>query len=309
MKTRLSWLDLGLVSDFTSGLANITDAEYSAHYEQMVTALQALVDSGQVLSGTVARLETVPVSFLRKVPLLEDIWLDRYVVELAQYGSLLRAKGYEISEDQDEHPLASVQFVSHDGKEIDQAETQSLRRRALRVLARFPGRRREIDGRPYLHFEDYRCWRGRKVKGDPQSEIQRGFVTTSWNIWVDAKGGEGVAALADVPVDELGCYPEPRYETFPDSEYRLGQRQRLLDDMRFCISSCEMKAVRLKEWKECAQVFLAGLYAFQEAVGFISRRYFDGAVENSCTNVVECLVTNTVGMAGLSLSKAPILSY
>ena len=32
-------------------------------------------------------------------------------------------------------------------------------------------------------------------------------------------------------------------------------------------------------------------------------------VENTCTNVVESLVTNTVGMAGLSLIKAPILSY
>ena len=38
--------------DFTNGLANITDAEYSAHYHEMVSALQALVDSSQVQSGT-----------------------------------------------------------------------------------------------------------------------------------------------------------------------------------------------------------------------------------------------------------------
>jgi len=36
---------------------------------------------------------------------------------------------------------------------------------------------------------------------------------------------------------------------------------------------------------------------------------YAGAVENTCTNVVECLVANTVGMAGLSLNKTPILSY
>jgi len=36
---------------------------------------------------------------------------------------------------------------------------------------------------------------------------------------------------------------------------------------------------------------------------------YAGIVENTCTNVVESVVTNTVGMAGLSLSKAPILSY
>jgi putative transposase len=36
---------------------------------------------------------------------------------------------------------------------------------------------------------------------------------------------------------------------------------------------------------------------------------YAGAVENTCINVVESLVTNTVGMARLSLSKTPILSY
>jgi hypothetical protein len=243
----------------------------------MVTALQALVDSGRVQSGTVARLETVPVPFLRNASLLEGAWLDRYVVELAEYDSLLKAKGYEASEDQDEHPLASVQFVSHDGQEVDQAETQVLRRQAVRSLAKFPGRTREIDGRPYLHFEDYRRWRGRKVKGDLQSGIQRGFVTTSWNVWVDAKRGEGVAALTGAPVEGLCCHVEPsQYQTFPDSEYRLGCRRQLLDDMRFLISSCETEAVSLQEWKECTQVFLAGLYAFQDAVALIGRRYFDG---------------------------------
>jgi putative transposase len=36
---------------------------------------------------------------------------------------------------------------------------------------------------------------------------------------------------------------------------------------------------------------------------------YAGTVENTVTNVVESLVTNIVGMAGLSLNKAPILSY
>jgi len=36
--------------------------------------------------------------------------------------------------------------------------------------------------------------------------------------------------------------------------------------------------------------------------------YF-GRVDNTCTNVVKCVATNTVGMAGLPLGKAPILSY
>jgi hypothetical protein len=47
-------------------------AEYSTHYHEIVTALQTLVDSDQVQPSTVARLEMVPVVFLRKVPLLQD---------------------------------------------------------------------------------------------------------------------------------------------------------------------------------------------------------------------------------------------
>ena len=36
---------------------------------------------------------------------------------------------------------------------------------------------------------------------------------------------------------------------------------------------------------------------------------YTGTMENACTNVVESAVTNTIGMAGLPLSKAAILSY
>ena len=36
---------------------------------------------------------------------------------------------------------------------------------------------------------------------------------------------------------------------------------------------------------------------------------YTSAVENTFSNVVESMVTNTVGTAGLSLSKSPILSY
>ena len=58
--------------------------EPSAHGVQ-----RALSRDGDGSPGTMAQLETVSVPFLRKVPLLEGGWVDRYVVELAEYGSLL----------------------------------------------------------------------------------------------------------------------------------------------------------------------------------------------------------------------------
>lgn len=47
-----------------------------------------------------------------------------------------------------------------------------------------------------------------------------------------------------------------------------------------------------------------------QSLGYrIPAEVYAGAVEDCCTNVVESLVTNTAGMAGLSLNKVPILSY
>ncbi|MFH0941489.1 MAG: hypothetical protein V1823_00455 [Chloroflexota bacterium] len=153
---------------------------------------------------------------------------------------------------------------------------QSLRRRVARSLAKFPGRTREIEGRAYLHFEDYCRWRGRKVKGNLRSEVQQGFVIASWNAWVDTHGGEGVAALADAPAERLCCYVENcQYQTCPDSEGRLCRRQQMLDDLRTLGSSRDPEAECARDWKDAAEEFLTELYSFQEAVASISQRYFD----------------------------------
>jgi len=47
--------------EFTNALADITDTNYSAHYHEMVMALQVLLDSGQMRSSTVEQLGMVSV--------------------------------------------------------------------------------------------------------------------------------------------------------------------------------------------------------------------------------------------------------
>jgi len=48
----------------------------------------------------------------------------------------------------------------------------------------------------------------------------------------------------------------------------------------------------------------------QQALGYRTPLdVYNSTLENTCINVVESVVTNTVGIAGLSLSKAAILSY
>ena len=52
--------------DFNFGLADVTDAEYNAHHETIVSAIKNLN-----LDGTVAELPIVPHAFSRDAPLVE----------------------------------------------------------------------------------------------------------------------------------------------------------------------------------------------------------------------------------------------
>jgi len=197
-------------------------------------------------------------------------------VELAVYGAMLQTKGYAVQLDENDHPLASQRFVHGDDKQVDDVEIQSFYRRAARSLAKFPGRTRKIDARRYIHFEDYRTWRGRKIKGNLLSNVQRGLVTASWDAWVNGQGGEGVAVLADVPVTLLQCYISGyHYYTCPSGvEDQLRSRKQLLDRLRQWHSKRDWELVQI--WKDAAEEFLVELYSFQDAVASISQNYFDG---------------------------------
>jgi hypothetical protein len=258
--------------DYSKGLATVTDAEYDAHYGRMVAAIQELLDSGQVQRGASVYLETVPVPFLQAVPLVEGEWLDRHVVILAELGALLIDRGYQVQETNDEHPLAWPRFTSSSGSEAGQDEIRCLRKQVGRRLKSFSGRTREIGGRPYVSFEDYCSWRGRKVKGD--LSVSTGFTTASWNTWLDAKCAEG--CLAGVPVAQLTCYvDEHDYLLCPDgAEGRLERRASLLS----ALGKAGSPRTRREEvvWKDIAGLLLIKLYAFRQAVATISQRYFDG---------------------------------
>ena len=106
--------------------------------------------------------------------------------------------------------------------------------------------------------------------------MQRGLVTTSWDTWVSAHGGEGVAALAGVPVTLLQCYVGgSHYYICPSgAEDQLRSRKQLLDSMRQWHSKHDGELVQ--DWKDATEEFLVELYTFEDAVASISQRYFDG---------------------------------
>ena len=129
---------------------------------------------------------------------------------------------------------------------------QSSDRQVVRNLAKFPGRTKKIDGRPYIHFEDYCNWRGRKLKGDLLPDIEKGIVNASWNAWVNAQGGEGIATLAGVPVTLLQCYIEgyPYYTCPNGAEDHLCRRKQLIDSLRTPHSRDNQEEELIQDWKD-----------------------------------------------------------
>jgi hypothetical protein len=84
--------------DYTNLLSTVKDAEYTAHYDQMVHAIHQLVESGEVKAGRSAWLEMVPIPFLQVATLIDGEWLDRHVLMLAEAGAMIADKGYQIQE-------------------------------------------------------------------------------------------------------------------------------------------------------------------------------------------------------------------
>lgn len=209
-KTRARFEDQESFDQFPAGedcsydLADVTNAEFSEHYQNIVSAMK---DLG--LDGLMVELPTVPHAFLREAPLVEGQWLDRYVVELAEWGVRLSLQGLVVVESDDPHPLAWFRITDpQDSTEASRDLTKKLWQQTRKHLDRCLGRTREIDGPPCLIWEDYLGWRGRRVKENIASGLSSGLVMSRWNRWVEEQGGEGKATLAGMLVGKLGCHAE-----------------------------------------------------------------------------------------------------
>ncbi len=170
--------------------------------------MEALVNGGTVLKGTILRLDSVPLEFLRDLPLVDGGWIDAYVVELGEMGAYLLKRGYSFKDVDDNSPCAWDRIGRvEDGRFID-AESgvlESARKAAQANLAKYVGRRTDIDGRAFISFQDYSAWKGRLVKGKLEEKLSAGILARSWNQWVDKKGVDG-ARIAGVKVGRMECY-------------------------------------------------------------------------------------------------------
>ena len=207
--------------EYNYGLADVPDAAFEARYDLVDEGISDLVASGKVQAGKAVHLETVPTPLLRDAPLVDGHWLDAHMVELAEWGALLRRQGYVFDDPCDESPFAQERvgrWVEGSWAAAEQGVLDAARREARKRLARCKGERREIEGRSYLRVEDYAAWRGRATKN--ALEAADGFVAASWSAWVRA---QRKAAVAGVSLEAIMTWGEAsRYAALDAAVGRSG---------------------------------------------------------------------------------------
>ena len=104
--------------------------------------------------------------------------------------------------------------------------------------------------------------------------VSDGFVTTSWNAWVEAKKGK--SEFAGVPVERLECYVQ-------EQDYLLctdGTDEQLKRRELFLNINGKKETPKVVEgiafWKDMAGTLLLNVRGFQQAATTIKHRYFDG---------------------------------
>ena len=191
-----------------------------------------------------------------------------------------------------------------------------MRLKARENLGRFPGRTRELEGRTYLHFEDYASWRGRYLKGDLAKLVETGFTMASWNAWVREPDG-GEAAIAAVRVEAIGCWADGQsYQVCEDAAGKQEQRRLLFERLRaWTVHDPEKGALwartapfdrqsfaeEFDAWKLALEEAMAEMAALRLAFASISRRYFDGrdALFQATAETVRVIVNGLVELAGI----------
>jgi hypothetical protein len=258
-----------LRKDFSFGLADVPDREFTRILEAVLKAVHELVASGAVREAQMIIFPSVPLPFIRHAPLIEGEWIDHHIVELAEFGAAPGDHGFEIIENGDRHLLAWPEISAPSPSASD---AMAIRDQVTTKFSNFGGRSRLFDGRPYLNLSDYKNWPERKLKGDLRRE--EGFLIESFNRW--AEQSEACSELAAVIVEPI--HPrlsESDIVVYPEVEAAAEAqecRREIVDEL----AARDTDEDPVLRWRKLFQGFAAEILNAQALVEFVQKRYFWG---------------------------------
>ena len=198
----------------------ISDAALASTVRRVERRLKALVRSKVIRSAKRVSLSALPHAFLSAAPLLDGRWIDVSVLELAEFGVILKDCDWTPRESGDSHPLAFAEFVRADAEgdlsPIDDASWLDARQASTDRVRSYRRRRRVISGRSYVELSLYQRWRKRSLGSRLDASTENGFVASDWNKWV--KNQKPAPALAGVTVQPLDPLVDADDWTVHDSD-------------------------------------------------------------------------------------------
>ena len=190
------------ISDyFTETIAKGTATDAEQRQAKWDEVLHALDDFGAMKAGYYVQLEPFPCRSLGAAFLVDGRWIDRRLLELAEFAALLVSGGFRLQDPPDSHPLEPNLVLNSAGLPSSEQELLPIRNEAEGRLRQFRGRKKKIRGHTFLDIDEYRHWTGRTVTGELTTI--RGIDIVHWNRWLDSQGGEGGAEIAGVKLHRL----------------------------------------------------------------------------------------------------------
>jgi len=157
-----------------------------------------------VLKGCYLLLPYLPLGedWLSYIPLVDQRWIDRRLVELCETTAILHQRGYTRMPPLDAHSMAWHRFYCPHSrwrapKEASREPFLTTLDEVTAAVRSMPGRPVVINGRPYIDVEAYTRWGGRHVPYEYLAEDARhiGIPVQRWNEWIQEHGSDGKVEL------------------------------------------------------------------------------------------------------------------
>ena len=228
--------------DYSHGFSNIHDREIEKTCQQLHKGILELMEEGEISRGKFMAIPEFPFRYLRKIPLVDGIWIDAEIAAILEWFGMLEKMGYSIQAAPDLHPLAFPVILFEDGEGRVQekkdpsgiSELLSDLDPLISEINDYPWKSCIIRGRKHILLEKYLQWD--KKRWDLPYSLYEGFKTGSWNEWVRAMGpGDGKCHIHGIPVTTLDCtHPEKDLYSHDSPFNILDQltRRRILESLR-----------------------------------------------------------------------------